>query len=179
MKKLKVTFWLLGFGCGIILAGIVGTLLTLRVDARVQEVNRKENNVNDIVEESRIESPNSLESERNTEALIDPVLNESIQKDTNNNQIMINSKEEFNGDHPTQDIEAKEEIIESYYTVYIPSTSSASDICVILEEAGIVESGEDFLDYIKVHKKQTRLRHGTQNLPKHTDYETLLTLLLM
>lgn len=178
MKNLKVTFWLLGFGCGIMLAGIVGTLLTLKVDAHMQEVNRKKNNVNNIIEESKIESPNSLESERHTEAPIDSVLNESIQTDTNNDPI-INSKEESDGEHPTQPIQAKEETTESYYTIYIPSTSSASDICILLEKAGIVESGEDFLSYIKVHKKQTQLRHGTQNLPKHTDYETLLTLLLM
>lgn len=171
MKKVKVTFWLLGFGCGITLAGIIGTLLTLRVDAHMQELGRQENNTNNIAEESRIESQSNIESEKNKENPIDPVLSESIQKDTNSNQVVI--------DNHTQTIETKEKIIESYCTVHIPNTSSASDICTILEEAGVVENGKDFLEYIKAHKKQTRLRNGTHNLPKHTDYETLLTLLLM
>ena len=35
MKKVKFTFWLLGFGCGMILTGMLGTLLTLKVDFEV------------------------------------------------------------------------------------------------------------------------------------------------
>lgn len=178
MKKVKVTFWLLGFGCGIALAGIVGTLLTLRVDARMQESSRQENNVNNVGEESRIESQSNMESEKNKENSIDSVLSESIQEDISSNQVVINNKEEHTRDNHLQAIERQEEIIESYCIVHIPNTSSASEICTLLEEAGIVENGKDFLEYIKAHKKQTRLRYGTLNLPNHTDYETLLTLLL-
>lgn len=77
---------------------------------------------------------------------------------------------------PAIDTQQKE--VKNYCEVYISDTSSASEICEILEEAGIVESGKDFHEYIKEHRKQTRLKDGMLNLPIQSDYETLLALLL-
>lgn len=181
MKKVKVTFWLLGFGCGIALAGIIGTLLTLRVDAHMEELSAQENNVNSVIEEWRTESQSNMETKTDKENPNDPELSERRQEeveDTYSNQVAINNKEELTNENDMQTIDLKQETIESYYKVHIPNTSSASEICTILEKEGIVEDGKDFLKYIKEHKKQTRLRYGTLNLPKHADYETLLTLLL-
>ena len=168
MKKVKVTFWLLGFGCGIALAGMIGTLFTLRIDSVIQQqTNVKENT---IIDEAKIERQNNTKEQSNEESSVDPVLSKNSQENLNDNQTTIDSY------MPAIDTQQKE--VNNYCEVYIPDTSSASEICEILEEAGIVESGKDFHEYIKEHRKQTRLKDGMLNLPIQSDYETLLALLL-
>lgn len=175
MKKVKVTFWLLGFGCGIALAGMIGTLLTLRIDLSVQQLNTKEDNVADEVRE---EKRNSIEAQGSKDDSLDTVLDDSIQDEVSDHQVMENDKGEFVRDDLMPISGMQQEVAINYYEVHIPNNSSASEICAILEEAGIVESGKDFLEYIKEHKKQTRLKNGTFKLPMYTDYDTLLALLL-
>lgn len=124
MKKVKFTFWLLGFGCGVILAGIIGTFLSLRINLKTVGVEEKQ---------------------------------------------IISAL-------PSEEVAPKSE--QEMCEVYIPYTSGASEICIILEKAGVVEDGESFLEYIKLHQKQTKLKNGEFLLPSKAEYETLLELLL-
>jgi len=175
MKKVKVTFWLLGFGCGIALAGMIGTLLSLRIDGFVQQADVKESNsVSEIKEENQNDTNEQVTKENN----IDLVLSEASQDQLSGNQAVESNEEEPSLDNHTSMTGTQQELTEKYYEVFIPNNSSASEICAILEQVGIVESGKDFLSYIKEHKKQTRLKDGTLKLPMQTDYETLLALLL-
>lgn len=163
MKKIKVTFWLLGFGCGITFSGIVGTWVTLQIDASIQQENQV-----------------SIENKNQQEKLKDSIQNkEPLEgKDVNNNQVVVDNKEEIIGGEERKTIEESKEKTQDYYEVFIPSTSGASEICSILEAAGIIESGKEFHQYIKAQGKQAYLKDGTFKLPKDVDYETLLTLLL-
>lgn len=176
MKKVKVTFWLLGFGCGIALAGMIGTLLTLRIDISSQRISTREN---DVVDELIKEKQDDVEKKSNEVSSIDSSPDNGIERDDNNGQILMENEElSFAADDQTSIVEQQNEA-ETYREVSIPNASSANEICTILENAGIVENGKDFLSYIKEHKKQTRLKNGTLSLPTDASYETLLELLLI
>ncbi len=175
MKKVKVTFWLLGFGCGIALAGMIGTLLSLRIDAIVQYTNIAENN---RVDEIREENQEDATKQNAEESSADLVLSDADKEQLSTNEAVESNREEPFVDDHTSTISTEQEVTEKLYEVFIPNNSSASEICTILEEVGIVESGEDFLAYIREHKKQTRLKDGSLQLPMLADYETLLALLL-
>lgn len=180
MKKIKVTFWLLGFGCGITFAGTIGTWVTLQIDASIHKENQEENEKNEKIQEFEAENEISLKNKSQQENLKDFEQDREYveQKDVNNNQVMVDNKEELIGGDENKAIEKQEEKTEEYCEVFIPSTSGATDICSILEAAGVIESGKEFRRYIKEQEKQTYLKDGTFNLPKGADYETLLALLL-
>lgn len=175
MKKVKVTFWILGFGCGIALAGMIGTLLTLRIDTSSQRISTREN---DSVDEQIKEQQDDIEEKSDEGSSIDSSHDNDIEEDNNGQIIMENEDPSFATDDKMSIVEQQKEV-ETYREVYIPNASSAQSICTILEKAGIVADGKDFLSYIKEHKKQTRLKNGTLNLPTDASYETLLELLII
>lgn len=176
MKKVKVTFWLLGFGCGIALAGMIGTLLTLRIDISAQRISTREN---DVVDELIKEKQDDVEKKSNEVSSIDSSPDNGIEKNDNHGQILMENEDpSFTADDQTSIVEQQNEA-ETYREVSIPNASSANEICTILENEGIVENGKDFLSYIKEHKKQTRLKNGRLSLPTDASYETLLELLLI
>lgn len=176
MKKVKVTFWLLGFGCGIALAGMIGTLLTLRIDTSSQRLSTREN---DIVDKQIKEQQDDTGEKSNEGSSIDSSQDDSIEEDNNNGQIVNKNEDPSLATDDNMKIVEQQNEAETYREVYIPNASSANAICTILEKAGIVENGKDFLSYIKEHKKQTRLKNGTLSLPIDANYETLLELLLI
>lgn len=176
MKKVKVTFWLLGFGCGIALAGMIATLLTLRIDTSSQRISTRKS---DVLDEQIKENEDNVEEKNDERSSIESSDDNNIEKEINDGRIAMEDKEQsFGNDDKTSVIEQQNKE-RDYYEVDIPNASSANEICIILEKAGIVEDGKDFLSYIKEHKKQTRLKNGRINLPSYADYETLLALLLI
>lgn len=178
MKKIKVIFWVLGFGCGIVFSGIIGTWITLQVNVRIQNQSQGEIFVSDSAEETKIENQNPIQNDKSRESLIEDK-SSIAEKEVNNNQIVVNNNEELIGSGDNRGIEKNEKKQEDYCEIFIPSTSGASEICKILEEAGIVENGKAFHDYIKEKGKQAYLKDGHFTLPKDADYETLLALLVV
>ena len=185
MKRMKVTFWLLGFGCGVVFMGILGTwiALTLQVDKEQETQVNNHNLLEEVIRDSE-ENEDDLESK---DSLLNPAEDKNnLQADIiNNNEMIVDNKEELIGGEQLQILEENqateqvEEIIEeAYCEVFIPSTSGSGDICRLLEAAGVVEDGEAFHEYIKVKGKQKYLKDGTFNFPKDANYETLLKILV-
>lgn len=168
MKKVKFTFWLLGFGCGMILTGMLGTLLTLKVDFEVvsSQDDQIHNTMQPLTKENKEIENLSLE-ESDTVSEDEPIKEDNLIED------LVGEKENT--------LKLEESTIETQekYEVYIPDQSGASEICRILEQAGIIENGKDFLEYIKENEKQTKLKNGYLELPYNADYATLLELLVV
>lgn len=168
MKKVKFTFWLLGFGCGMILTGMLGTLLTLKVDFEVvssQEDQKLSTMQSMTNEHEEIEELTLEENEKVSE--VNPTEEDDLTKD------LVEEKKNIS------DIEESTIKVQEKYEIYIPEQSGASEICTILEQAGLVENGKDFLGYIKENGKQTKLKNGYLELPYNADYATLLELLVV
>lgn len=186
MKRIKVTFWLLGFGCGMVCMGILGTWMTLKIGVDMQKEDQEQGRVHNSLEAPRnenLEDINGKDANDKTDSLIEYAENKdnSQVKIINNNEMIVDNKEELVGGEERQNLEKNEveEVeIEGYCEVFIPSTSGAGDICTILEKAGVVEDGKEFHNYIKAQGKQAYLKDGTFTLPKHADYKKLLTLLV-
>ena len=172
MKKVKLTFWLIGFGCGIVVTGMIGALLCLNVKVEPKDQvyaindsisNQLEEEKALMIQESQIETQKhsnevNAKSESQTVAETKFTQQDSDQK---NNQDFGTVIEE-----------------EKFCEVVIPSNLSASEICKLLEEKGIVEDGKAFLAYIKERKKQTYLKSGHYNLQINVSYEELLSELI-
>lgn len=183
MKKIKVTFWLLGFGCGMVCMGILGTWMTLKIGADMQKEDQEQGRVHNPLEGARnenLEDINDKDVNNKTDSLIEYAENkdDSQVKIINNNEMIVDNKEELVGGEKHQSLEKNEVEIEGYCEVFIPSTSGAGDICTILEKAGVIEDAKEFHNYIKAQGKQVYLKDGTFTLPKHADYKKLLTLLV-
>lgn len=168
MKKVKFTFWLLGFGCGMILTGMLGTLLTLKVDFEVvsSQDDQTHNTMQPLTKEDKEIENLSLE-ESDTVSEDEPIKEDNLIED------LVGEKEN------TLKLEESTVETQEKYEVYIPDQSGASEICRILEQAGIIENGKDFLEYIKENEKQTKLKNGYLELPYNADYATLLELLVV
>lgn len=161
MKKVKVTFWIIGFGCGIVVTGIIGALLTLNVQQKEKDEVYAES---PKLEESTIISPESISDESKQHNLV-----EDEQKKVENSAIETNENQEQNN------VDEQVKVIQN---VIIPSKLNASEICEILEKNGVVKDGDDFLKYVKEQKKQTYLKSGEYNLPVEASYDIILNKLI-
>lgn len=155
-----MTYWLLGFGCGIILSGIMGTIFSLNITQYTRDLNNnkeisvvKENNRNQI---EKIET-DSLE-EYKTEKY---------------------GKKTTNVEQESSDIETIDyaKVTSENVEVYIPSQSMATDIAEILEAAGIIENSSTFVNFMKEKKKTTKLKSGKIIFSKNLSYEEILEIL--
>ncbi|MDF2596068.1 MAG: aminodeoxychorismate lyase [Clostridia bacterium] len=63
--------------------------------------------------------------------------------------------------------------------IYIPGNLTASQICIILEQEGIIEDAKEFSNYLIQNKKTTYLKDGTITLPTDASYEELMKQLLI
>ena len=168
MKKVKVTFWIIGFGCGIVVTGIIGALLTLNVQQKEKDEVYAES---PKLEESTIISPESISDESKQHNLV-----EDEQKKVENSAIETNENQEQNNE--TQEQNNVDEQVKVIQNVIIPSKLNASEICEILEKNGVVKDGDDFLKYVKEQKKQTYLKSGEYNLPVEASYDIILNKLI-
>ena len=153
MKKLKFTFWLLGFGCGVTVTGIIGVFVSLKIETpKNEQVATYEKVVK--------EAPSMMPLEEIAE-----VTSESLKEEQ-----MVNETEKSL--EPSAAVNEEETI--AYKVIDIPKSASAKEICELLEKEGVIEDSEAFLDYIRSKKKQRFLLYGKLSLPVGTSMEVLL-----
>ena len=168
MRQSKLTFWLIGFGCGMIVTGIIGAISTLNVSTDKMKA---------------VISQDEVATQENNEFVEDAAQEIQDKKKVKENQLEEATKEineDYSGENIQTTIEndtefAKEEKVNE---VIIPSQVTASEICKILQKNGIVQNSDDFLAYIKEQKKQTMLKSGKYILPIEGSYEEILKQLL-
>ena len=161
MKQIKMTYWLLGFGCGIILSGIVGTICTLNV----QEY---KNSVVNAKELETIETNNQGEQIKSDDEKVEEYKTEKYE-----DEIQISDQESPDTDTLELNAELPEEI-----EIDIPPMSNATEIASILEDAGIIDNSKAFINFLKQNKKTTKLKQGKVTFPKIATYEEILTILI-
>lgn len=166
MKQNRLTFWLIGFGCGMIVTGMISAVIGLNISINTQK--NISDNVNILKDENTQVSMEINREKPLKENTIDTSLNtETVINNKNNSEVYVTETLDDTIEHTPEFCEVK-----------IPSRVSASMICQILEEHGIVENGQDFLKYIKEQKKQTLLKSGDYTLQIGASYEEILTQLL-
>lgn len=177
MKRVKITFWILGFGCGVILTGIIGVLVSLKANYSVQKMLLEERYKEQQVEANQT---NSVENHKiQNEGASQEEQNEANKQVTSSVESKKPAKQDQNSakDHSNVSNQAstqKAEQVVGKKGVTIPSRLSASEICTLLEKEGIVDDGKAFLDYIKKQKKQAYLRAGYYELSIGGSYLEIL-----
>ena len=172
MKKVKLTFWLIGFGCGMVVTGMIGALLCLNIQTESKEqayvikgsmVNESKEEKEQMIQESQDEVPkysNEVDAKSESQIGAERTIHQQEQSQKTNEELETAMQEE------------------KFCEVVIPNNLSASEICKVLEEKGIVEDGKAFLTYIKERKKQTYLKSGHYHLRMNASYEELLSELI-
>lgn len=163
MKKIKFNFWLLGFGCGIILTGAVGTFMSLGIKVPDQAVHALESPIEQVAEGKASE---------------EKVEDQGTAPNQTSEITEVETKEEIK---EPQELETSEQVpskVVYYVEVHIPHSSTAKTISKILEEEGVVDDAAAFLEYVSERKKQRYIRSGTVELPQNGDYEEVLDLLI-
>lgn len=159
MKKLKTTYWLLGFGCGIILSGIVGTICSLNIRVETSGITSSEwaSGIKDQNEEEKQSIQYNAE-----EYKTEKYEKQNIKRDE---EVLVDDKTNDNS-----------EVINTI-RVHIPSQSGATDIAQILEKADIIDDVDAFIGFIKDQNKATKLKHGEIIFSENLTYEQVLEIL--
>lgn len=155
--KKSFTFWLVGFGCGIILSGLIGVVMLLNTD-------EYKNSINTQIDRSETTAPTLAELDAS-----------ESDEDLGDSEIEVNNNLESDEKSNNEQIEIEES---GQIIVNIPSGLTASETCKLLEEYGVVEDGDAFNEYIRSKQKTTKLREGEREFPKNATYEEVLDLLL-
>ena len=174
MKKIKFTFWLLGFGCGIALTGIVGTFCALNIEVGKEDVSLGTSSLNEQESSRATKSPQpeiSVMSSEPVEETAPSKKNDALMEQSPSG---IPKDEQFVEEIGIGESQAPKEREVAYKSITISQTAGASEICKQLEEEGFIEDADAFLAYIKSLKKQRFLKHGELLLPLNVDYERLL-----
>lgn len=110
------------------------------------------------------------------------ILKEEVSKSTNE---VIKLEEDYIPE-TVEEVEkegAKEEVAENkfkeptYKWIQIPLSYGATQISTLLEEEGIIEDQEVFLNYVKEHNLTRKLICGSQYLPVGGEYDNILAVL--
>lgn len=160
MKKLKTTYWLLGFGCGIILSGIVGTVCSLNIRVETSGMNNSE-----LASDIKVQNEDEkklIKYDAEEEYKTEKYKEENIKSDE---ELLV-----------VDEINDGSEVINTIL-VHIPSQSGATDIARILEEADIIDDAKAFISFIKDQNKATKLKHGEIMFTKKLTYEQVLEIL--
>lgn len=160
MKQIKRTYWLLGFGCGIVLSGIIGAITALGI----QDDGKK---VSGVLEQEVEQTYKKQEQNRQNNETVDEYKTQKYEE----KQEVVESEA-----LPTHipNVEVKEiETIE----VYIPSKAIAREIAFILHEHGVVDDATSFLEFVREQKKTTKLKDGNLTFVKNASYEEILNTL--
>lgn len=182
MKHVKITFWILGFGCGVILTGIIGVLVSLKANYSVQKmlleekykVQQIEADQTSPIENQKMQNNGDLQGEQkeaNKKVIASAEPSETAKQDQNSTK--INTKVNNQVSNQKSENQKSEQVV-GKKGVTIPSRMSASEICTLLEKEGIVDDGKAFLDYIKKQKKQALLRAGYYELSVGGSYLEIL-----
>lgn len=177
MKKIKFIFWLLGFGCGVTVTGIIGTFLSLKIESPKIETSKSDQSMSyDRVIET---APSVLPTEETSANISEAAKEEQMAKDSvktpeEEPQEAVNAPNESANKTPEPSVVASDEKTMIYKEINIPKLASAKEICDLLAQEGFIEDSEAFLDYIRAQKKQRYLLHGNLNLPVGASMEVLL-----
>ena len=165
MKNLKFTFWLIGFGCGIVVSGIIGTLFTINLEAHETksepsrlEVNQLSEREEELETNAELEQTQGIEQEKNSSNISEQMLEKPHDEVSTASTLKVARKK--------------------YCEIEIPKNASAMEICYLLEQNNIIEDRDSFLEYIKSKKMQSRLRAGKVKLPVLGDDEEVLNALI-
>lgn len=166
MKKIKVTFWIIGFGCGVMVTAMVSILLALNLTKSydVTDLKAEPIVIADESSDETIKQENQLDNIKNEEDIniISEPLDQVETQDSK--QDPITNKETKKADKTQETCQ-----------ITITDDLSGQDICNLLEEKGLVDDGEAFRHYIWSQNKQRSLHSGTLTLPYGLSYEELLS----
>lgn len=166
IKKLKLTYWLLGFGCGIVLSGTMGILYSLNIQEYRSDVNSGK---------SVAVTPENSQNPIKTSEINEP---EQYKTEKYEKQEHIIKQESPEQESPNRDNSSSNKILSESLEVFIPSQSRATDIAKILEVAGVLENSNAFIQFIEDQNKTTKLRHGSLIFRKNLNYEEILDILI-
>lgn len=168
MKKIKLTFWIIGFGCGVMVTAMVGMILSLNMEQSTPQAALKTEPIikattKNVVEDNKQEQTINIKNEEDV----------NIEEETLEVKDTLNQTEEMTHANASLENEEKEEPKTCQIT--ISDEFSGQDICNLLEEKGLVDDGEAFRHYIWSQNKQRALHSGTITLPYGLSYEELLS----
>lgn len=165
-KKIKLTYWLLGFGCGIALSGMMGILYSLNIQGYRSDTSNDQSLVvtsdasQNLIKENESHKLQEYKTEKYEEQ-------EAIIEQGGSEQEPSNKEQS-----------SRETIASEVLEVYIPSQSRAMDIAKILEAAGVLEDSNAFITFIEEQNKTTKLRHGSLVFAKNLNYKEILDILI-
>ena len=178
MKRLKLTFWIIGFGCGMVVSGIIGAVLTINVHNSYEIETSNQIIGKTAQDKNEIEESNQVASTPDVPEVND---NEANKEDAHQKELELEPS-----DKKSEEVTSEETLFNQiqttkaqYSKVNIPKNITAKQICALLEENKIVASGDDFLAYINSKKKQCYLRNGEFSLPILGDYDEILNELII
>ncbi len=168
MKNLKFTFWLIGFGCGMVVSGIIGALFTINLEAH--ETNDEPIKiVTDQLKQRELEEEKKVEV-KNGQVIQDEKVRLDIDINKQNSEITPS---------PTLTTTSTLKVVQKKYCeIEIPKNISAVEICELLEEKGVISSSDVFLEYVKSQNMQSRLRAGKIKVPILGSNEEILDALV-
>jgi hypothetical protein len=193
-KKQKFIYWLLGFGSGIILSGILMTIIGLRVaNSTIKENEHGQKIGQEAIYETRITNlPNGGHEDENFEiqssgeytTLVDQK-QELTHEEISNDEVKIDKVlEEVEAIEEVEVVEENRELIQEENAllktkrVFIASDATATSIARQLERQEIIEDANDFVTYIRKAGKLNVLRSGHFVFPEKATYEEALKILL-
>ena len=65
----------------------------------------------------------------------------------------------------------------TYKWIEIPLDYGATEISTLLENEGIIDNQENFLEYLREHKQTKKLRYGNKYLPINGEYDSIIAIL--
>lgn len=168
MKNLKFTFWLIGFGCGMVVSGIIGVLFTINLQAH-ETASEPIEIVTDQLKQRELEEEKKVEV-KNEQVIQDGKMR--LDMDVNKQNSEITPSSELTTTSTIKVVQKK------YCEMEIPKNMSAVEICELLEEKGVISSSEAFLEYVKSQNMQSRLRAGKVKVPILGSHKDILDALV-
>ncbi|PHV71770.1 hypothetical protein CS063_04215 [Sporanaerobium hydrogeniformans] len=163
----KVTFWLIGLGCGMIISGITMMVYILSCESAIREI-VKENEVHaekqtDEIKAQQIEIPSNEKISSALQELKQEI--SGLKKETQEEEGIEKSS--------TLTDENQNEKIK----VFISKRMNAIEICKLLKEAGVIEDEKNFFDYVSAQNKTRYLKSGVLEFEKEASNEEILAIL--
>lgn len=186
MKKTKLTFWLIGFGCGIMVTSMVNVLITLNLTPTDVQQSIKNDilapttqTITETISNEKTDMPTNIKIENIDEQLHKDTtsveeINTTIENQTEPTNTSVEQTEDM-----TKTTEKAEQTTQTSKTCQITITDylSGNDICKMLAEKGLVDDADAFRKYIWEQGKAKALNSGTIDIPYGLSYAELLTLL--
>ena len=174
LRNNKFIFWLIGFGSGMILSGIVGAVCSLNINeyktavSNINQENKVDKGMGSIAQKSE-----QLQQSPQTHSKAE--IAESLPVDT-----PVAKKQQLKEQMLQTPVPSKETdtLSENTIEIDIPSYFTAQQIGELLEEKKIIDDSGKFIAYVREQKKTTKLRAGKYTVPLNSSYEEVLKCLV-